>query len=107
MPKTNSRRLCCCSIKVRRHRKVWPRRKGYKNLSIENSREAPQTTWGQPPSAVRRSNFPLRVLLNPCRTLLDWTAEVGCPHVVCGYGGRVIEDKVQIQTGDGVAEGIL
>src|ERR1700730_2082804 len=42
-------------------------------------------TWGQPPSAVRRSRAPLLGFRQkPCRAALDWTAEGGCPHVVRG-----------------------
>ena len=38
-------------------------------------------TWGQPPSAVRRSKAP-RIFMYTvvCRALLDRTAEGGCPH---------------------------
>ncbi len=53
----------------------------------------PQTTWGQPPPAVQRSEAPQLVnepgLIFPLqsdgpphgRAALDWTAEGGCPHV--------------------------
>src|SRR6202043_288504 len=52
-------------------------------------------------------NLSPRILLKPCRALLDWTAEGGCPHVVCGYGGLVIEEKIEIRTSDGISDGFL
>ena len=51
----------------------------------------PQSTWGQPPSAVQRSEAPRGLERLPLtlqsdspsasRAALDWTAEGGCPHV--------------------------
>jgi hypothetical protein len=47
-----------------------------------------ETTWGQPPSAVRRSNAPLSSLSqNPVEPMLDRTAEGGCPHARRGTAG--------------------
>ena len=66
----------------------------------------PETTWGQPPPAVRRSEAPqlvnqpaLIVPLQPegspdRRAALDWTAEGGCPHISSvwqGYFERLVE----------------
>src|SRR5580704_19399045 len=43
----------------------------------------PQATWGQPPSAARRSNAPLICVAHkePVELRSTWTAEGGCPHV--------------------------
>src|SRR5712691_2093976 len=45
----------------------------------------PQATWGQRPSAVRRSNAPLIWVAHkePVELRSTWTAEAGCPHVAC------------------------
>jgi hypothetical protein len=41
------------------------------------------TTWGQPPTAVRRSEAPQKlVTITNLSSCADWTAEGGCPHMV-------------------------